>query len=238
MKKSIEQKFIDFKKRHKLSNAIITKMITEYANSDLEFARTYFSEQYGISIHVFYKARDYAVIFGLIGNETCKNLRIKTAENYKNNNEKSTPRASLNHFYKLTEERQKYFDSFSENEIRDMGSKYVAGVSVNKIAIAYDTGEYTVKYLLSKGVVELIFDGTTVKKMVNMLGPKINGILKKRETNKRELLNCLLLEIKFLTQQIKCYKAYIKFSGNPLSKEDVEKRLSDVMEMYNKALQL
>lgn len=238
MKKTLQQKFIDFKNRHNLSNEKITKMITEYANSSLEFARTYFSEQYGISIHVFYKARDYAVIFGLIDNETCRKLRIKTAENYKSNNVQNTSRASLNHFYKLTEERQKYFSGFSENEILDMGNKYVEGVGVKKIAIAYDTGEYTVRYLLSKGVVELIFDGDTVKAITQMLGPKIYGILQKRETNKRALLDCLLLEIKFLTQQTKCYDAYIRLSKESFSKEDVEKRLSDVTEMYNKALQL
>lgn len=238
MEKSIEKKFLDFKKRHNLSNQIIIKMITEYATSNLEFARTYFSDKYGISIHTFYKARDYAVIFGLVDNEICRRLREKTAANYKQNNTKNTARASLLHFYDLTKEREKIIDGFSENEIRDIGLKYFCGISVEKIAICYDVGEYVIRSLLSKGIIELIFDREIVDGIYARVGPRLNGILQKRENNKQALLECMKLEIQYLTQRLKCNEAYLKFSKDDLSEEDVKRKLSDVTEMYEKALQL
>lgn len=238
MKKSIEKKFLDFKKRHNLSNQIIIKMITEYATTNLEFARTYFSNEYGISISTFYKARDYAVIFGLVDNEICRKLREKTAANYKRNNSKNTARASLIHFYDLTKERQKLINRFSEVEICDIGLKYCSGVSVEKIAICYDVGEYVIRSLLSKGIVELIFDRETVNGIYARVGPRLNSILQKRENNKRILLECMKLEIQYLTQRLKCNNAYLKFSKDNLSEEDVKNKLSAVTEMYEKALQL
>lgn len=238
MKKSMIQKFLDFKNRHNLSNAIITKMITEYANSDLEKARTYFAEKYRISVSVFYKCRDFAVIFGLVDNATCKKLRNKTATNYSMNNSKSTARASLMHFEELLKERKEVFNGFSENEIKDIGQKYIEGVSVQKIAICYDVGEYAIKYLLGKGVVELILDGDTVKRISAMLGVSVNEILQKREKNKKALVECLMAEINFLNQQIKCYDAYMRIAKDKQSKEDLQKKLSETKVMYQKALQL
>jgi len=236
MKKSIEKKFLDFKNRNSLSNEIITKMITEYANSSLEFARSYFANEYGISHHVFYKARDYAVILGFVDNEICKKLCIKTATNCKNNNTQSSNRASLSHFNELMNERQRFLSRFSEKDIQDIGYKYISGVSVKKIAIAYDIGEYTIRCLLRKGVVELIYDGDIVKILVSMLGSKMDAILEKREKNKQILLECLALEIKCLKQRLKCNAAYNRISHKTMSNDDVSKQLSSVMEMYNKAL--
>ena len=93
--KSIYKQFLDFKKRHNLSNELISKIANEYANSDLELARTHFSEKYGISQHTFYKARDFAIVFCLVDKKTFYQIRQKSTTNYKNNNEKNSAARAL-----------------------------------------------------------------------------------------------------------------------------------------------
>ena len=73
--KSDLQKFNDFKKRHSLSYQDIARIAEEYAYSDDECARTHFSEKYKISVGVFYKARDFAVICYLIDDDVCERLK-------------------------------------------------------------------------------------------------------------------------------------------------------------------
>lgn len=238
MNKSIIKKFSDFKTRHNLSNEIIANMISEYANSDLCFARTYFKEKYGISTNVFYKARDFAVIFWLIDNRTCQKVRNKAAANYRSNNVQHTAKNCLAHFDELLQKRKEVISSFSDNEIRDIGYKYISGVTVSKIAIAYDVGEYVINHLIAKGIVELIFDKITVIEIQKQVGPALNDILKKREKNKQILLECFSLQIEALKRKLNCYNAYVRFSTDVPSKDILEKELSDTIKMYNKALQL
>ena len=67
MGKPIQDQFADFKGKHKkLTNAKINQIAFEYANSAPEFARTYFSQKYGISQTVFYRVLEFAIICGLV----------------------------------------------------------------------------------------------------------------------------------------------------------------------------
>lgn len=238
MNKSIIKKFLDFKIRHNLSNEIIAKMISEYANSDSSFARTHFSEKYDISTHTFYKARDFAIIFWLVDNQTCQKVRNKAAKNYSSNNVQHTSRESLAHFEYLLEQRRDVINSFSDNEIRAIGFKYINGISVDNIAIAYDVGAGIINTLISKGIIEFIFDISIVKAIQKRIGPRLDSILEKRENNKKVLLYCLNLQIESLKQKINCYKVYSRIMENVPSKDILEKELSDTIKMYNKALQL
>lgn len=238
MKKSILDKFADFKNRHDFSNSQIVQMVTEYANSDLEFARTFFKEKYNISEHVFYKARDYAVIFCLVGSSTCNKLRIKSAQNYSRNNDSNSARGSLAHFDELIKERQNFLNSFSANDIRHIANKYVESVSVQDIAIAYDTGEFAIKRLLKKGIEKLILDAEVVKQLYAKLGASLDELLKKREANKKALLDCIEAEMKFLKMQIDIYDLYFMDSQDKPSLQDLNSKLSNAQKKYKEALQL
>ena len=133
-KKSIVKQFEDFKLKHSLTNRDITKIAREYANSDYDLARSFYMEKYRISQSVFYKIRDYAVIFCLIDEESCKRLKNKTLWNYERNNPNGTITGPENHLSELYEKRKEFLDSFSENDIKDIAYKYAEGVSTENIA--------------------------------------------------------------------------------------------------------
>lgn len=235
MAKSIYQKFLDFKVRHNLDNETIAKIAIEYANSNLELARTHFTDKYNITQHIFYKIRDYAVIFCLIDDSICKKLLAKASENYSKNNEKNSSVAPIAHFDDLLIERQKFLNGFSPNEIRDIGNKYVEGMSVENIAKAYDTGPFAIQRLLKKGIIMLIFDSDTVNQISVIAKGNTESILQKRKTNKKFLLDCYQAEILSLNLQIKNYDLLM----NPKPTiEDLKENLQNATKMYNEALQL
>ena len=236
MNKSIMEQFADFKTRHSLSNQDITKMITEYSNTELDLARSYFSEQYKISKSVFYKARDFAVIFCLIDEETCKKLKRKTIANYKRNNPKQTTNGPVLHFAELCVQRQKLLDTFSDNEIKDIAYKYEEGISLKNIAFAYEIGEYGIKMLLKKGLVLLIVDGDTTRAISKRLGSKLDNILTLRENNKQKVLDCVRKEIELLNLQIENYDIYYRNEKEKPSKEVLQKRLEELVKKEKEIL--
>lgn len=238
MAKSIYQKFLDFKVRHNLSNEVITKIATEYANSTLELARTHFSEKYNITESTFYKTRDYAVIFCLVDDRICKKLCEKSAANYSKNNEKNSSVAPLAHFDDLLIERQNFLNGFSPNEIRDIGNKYAEGMSVQNIAKSYETGPFAVQHLLKKGIIMLIFDSDTVNQISIIAKGNIENILQKRKANKKFLLECYQSEILFLNLQIKSYDLYFRNCSKPPTLESLKEKLLNATKMYNETLRL
>jgi len=238
MKKSIYKKFLDFKTRHNLSNETITQIATEYADSNLELARSHFSDKYNISEHTFYKARDYAIIFCLVDDVTYKKIREKSSTNYRSNNEKNSAVSSIAHFDELLVMRQEYFNGFSNNEILDIGYKYVTGVKIKYIAVAYDTGEYAIKKLLKKGIVELIFDSYYADQINVFARGSLDKLMKQREANKKNLLDCIQNQIVFLKSQIKYYNLYFRNSQNKPDLKSINEELQNAIKMYNETLRL
>ena len=238
MEKSIIDKFEDFKARNSLSNSIIVKMVTEYANSGPDLACTHFSEKYEISKNVFYKARDYAIICCLVDNHICKRVKNKSINNCERNNPKKSGRKSLMYFEGLYTKRQDFLKSFSDNEIKDIAYKYAEGVSPSIIAIGYDTGEFAIKWLLKKGIALLIVDAKTTEIISKMLGNKLNEILQIRERNKNYLLACNEKEIEFLKMQLDCYNLYLRIIEESPKLEDLQKNLSDEIKRREKILRL
>jgi len=240
MKKSIYEKFLDFKTRHGLSNEKIAQIATEYANSNLELACSYFSDKYDISEHTFYKVRDYAIIFCLVDKETYKQIKQKSSTNQKNNinNTKKNAASSIAYFDELLVKQQEFLDGFSNNEILDIAHKYVEGISKKNIAIAYDTGEYAIQLLLKKGVVKLILDSKIVNQLSTIVGDSLDKTLKQRESNKKVLLNCMQTKISFLKSQISCYDLYFRNSESKPSLESLIEELANAIKMYNETLRL
>ena len=240
MGKSIVKKFYDFKVRNGLSNETIVQIVTEYANSSLELARTHYSEKFDISERTFYKCRDYAVICCLVDNQTCKRLRAKAATNCSSHNPKKSSVAPIAHFEELIANREIFISEFSAYEILDIAHKYTEGVTLKNIAIAYETGELGIQKLLKKGIVDLIYDASLTKQISNMIGPSLNGILQERELSKKFLLNCIRKEIDFLEAQIACYNIYFRNSNSKSkpSLETLEKNLANASKMYEETLKL
>ena len=239
-KKSLYQKFLDFKTRHNMSNEEIAKIALEYANTDLTFSRSYFMDKYNISDHVFYQTRDFAIIFCLVDKGTYERIKKKSSTNQKNNVNNTSNRSttSVAYFDELLVKQQEFLDEFSKNEIIDIGKKYVEGISLKNIAIAYDTGEYGIKRLLKKGIIELIFDNTIVSQISIMVGPALNRILQKRKINKERQLSNWQNKISSLRLQINHYDSYFKDSRTKPTLESLKQDLQKAIEMYNETLRL
>lgn len=230
MAKSVMQKFVDFKKRNSLSNAVIIKMAKEYANSDDECSMSYFADKYNISKSAFHKARDYAIICCLLDEVTYEKIKKKSSGNYRRNNPKNKADGSIKHFDYLKEQRKAFLETFTEKEIKDIACKYISGLAIDKIAVAYDTGEYAIKLLLYKGIVNLVIDKETVEEISKKLGTKITEMLTKRSENKKKLLACIENEITVINFQIKNYNLY--YSG--IKNKPTLKTLQDKLIMLEK----
>ena len=179
MPKSIVDRFVEFKCRHNLSTAKIQEMATEYANSGPDTARSYFVKKYGISEHVFYRARDFAVICMLVDYKTTNRILRKAASNYAEKNPERTMEKSISHSALLRNQRAEYFGSFTQKEIEDILYKYAEGIDLNKIATAYDTGVSAINFLLKKGLLlgyadEAIY--AAIRLRIKLLGRDINEI--------------------------------------------------------------
>lgn len=238
MKKDICKKFVDFKARYSLSNDAIAQVVTEYANSDTNFACSFYSSKYDIPKDAFYKARDYAIIIGLVDDKVWEKLKKKSSINSSRNNYQSSSRKTLAHYSQLLYERKQFLDSFSVEEIKDIGYKYLEGVGIKRIAIAYDCGEYAIKCLLRKGITSLIFDANTVKSINVFVGDELNQIMERREKNKEALLDCLQKQIAFLQSQIRCYDLYFVYSSNKPELSYLQDKYAKIIRFYEKVLLL
>lgn len=182
MKKPIYIKFLEFKRRHNLSNSVIQDMMTEYANSGPDTARSYFMNKYSISEHVFYRCRDFAIICMLVDGRTQKRLFKKAAFNSQEHNIHQSSRKSISYSEKLLMQREEFFNSFSQNDIQDICSKYAEGLPLEKIANNYETGIFCIKNLLKKGILlgyvdEYTFEAISLR--VRLLGRNINEVFGK-----------------------------------------------------------
>lgn len=238
MAKSINQKFLSFKKRHQLSNEDIVKITTEYATSSFELARTHFTNKYNLTRYAFYKARDYAIICCLVDYNLYKKIRKKSTANYKSNNDKNSETLSKAHFDELLVQQNEFLKEFSENEILDIGHKYAEGMTVKDISLLYEIGEFAVKRFLKKGIVEIIYDAELVSQIKKIVGPSLAPILKKREATKNILLNCHQHHIAYLEMQISYYDMFFRFESEKPSLESLENELKIARKKYKETLKL
>ena len=182
-KKSIVKQYVDFKTRNGLTTKVITALAREYANSGPDAARSYFMEKYDISEHVFYRARDFAVICMLVDSKTANRIMEKAAFNSKEHNTKNSSARSNQHARELKEKRAEFFSSFTQCEIVDICQKYADGVELSKIANAYDTGESCIKFLLRKGILAGYINEATYQLIdlrLKLKGRSIDELFKKR----------------------------------------------------------
>lgn len=239
MAKSINQKFLSFKKRHQLSNEDIVKIATEYANSSFELARTHFTNKYNITDYVFYQIRDYAIICCLVNRDLYERIKEKSSANYKSNNTKNSSASSIAHFDKLLVQQSQFLSEFSEKEILEIGLKYAEGVTVKKIAMAYETGELAIKKLLGKGIVNIIYDIDLVNQIKRIVGPtSLTPLLKMREANKNILINCHQHRIAALEMQVRYYDMFFRFESDKPSLESLENELKLARKKYKETLKL
>lgn len=241
MKTSIHEKFHRFLLRHNLTIVQVQEIITEYANTTPELARTFFKEKYGISEHVFYKCRDYAVICCIVDDKVCKLLRDKACFNSKTHNADQSCRASAIHHSDLLSQREEYLLSFLDADIRDIARKYAGGMSAAQIGLAYETGKYGINRLLIRGITDLIIDKKTLDAIFSRMPTSkqwLNKVLKSRKENLENLLYMYTTDVSILQYKIDNYSLYYRDEMDKPSLEELERQLQLAKKRYEIALEL
>lgn len=181
MKKDEHQKFQDFKLRHNLTNEYIAKIMSEYASSEDKFSCSYFCDKYKLTPHVFYKMRDYTIIFMLVSPITRKNIHEKAVRNQIGQNPTGTYNSSYRYYNKLLITRNNYLKSFSFTDIIQATTMYANNISIKEIAQKHDVSLEIVRTLIALALINRLIDEKTYhlikvrsdRIFLNMHGPHV-----------------------------------------------------------------
>ena len=135
-----------------------------YANSDLDYARAYFCNEYNISQSCYYKCLEYAVVHYLIDDVTFAKMEAKAAAN-QNRHFSGAGGTSLAKYKRLYGERCKEIaSSLPEKTIKDIAEDFGYEPDINKYSFSqmYDIPQLAVDFALEKAIVENIVDDETV----------------------------------------------------------------------------
>ena len=153
MKKSEYQKFQDFKVRHNVTDKQIVKIMADYANTTDEYAASFFATKYKISEYMFYRMRDFTIIFMLVDATVCQRIRNKAFRNQSGKNKSGNYTAANRHYQLLIKKRKEYLKSFSNEEIVLIAIDYANGDALYDIAKKHNISTYTVRKLLAIALV-------------------------------------------------------------------------------------
>ncbi len=241
MKAVTRNQFCKFLAAHNLTISTIVHMVNEYAHSDLDVAKSYLSEKYNISSHVFYKCRDYAIICNLVDSKCFKLIKQKSQKNYRSHNSSNTARASILHFYDLEKERKDYMQHYSIEEIHEVARLYASGIPIERIGEKFFTGKSGINQLLYRAVTELIIEKSFLDIIVKTMPGSdkfISEMLSVRRKKKDELLSIMSQEMQVLRYKIENYTSfYMRDDEKPLF-IDLQQELEKATQRYTKALML
>lgn len=149
MKKSEFQKFKDFKQQHNLTNTQIKQIMSEYANTEDEYSASFYAAKYNTTARVFYRMRDFTIIFMLVDAPVCKRIRDKSFRNQGSKNASGNCSSANKHYKYLIQKRKEYLNTFSNKEIGLIAVEYANGDALYDIAKKHNISTYTVRKLLA-----------------------------------------------------------------------------------------
>lgn len=131
----------------------------KYANSNEEFARSYFMKEYDISASCFYKILETTIIYNWVSDETVKKMEAKALINQKAHATEAGL-STRKHYAEMRQKRQEYILSlYTEKEIEDLAVKFAySPLSKKEFSEAEGISVGMLDKLLKKAIVELIVD--------------------------------------------------------------------------------
>lgn len=153
MKKSEYQKFQDFKKQHNLTDNQIIQIMNEYANTEDEYSASFYAAKYHTTPRIFYRMRDFTIIFMLVDATVCKRIRDKSFRNQGSKNASGNCSSANQHYKYLIQKRKEYLKNFSNEEIGLIAVEYANGDALYDIAKKHNISVYTVRKLLAIALV-------------------------------------------------------------------------------------
>lgn len=145
-------------------NEFCKKVTTQYANSEPQFARTYFCEIYEITVSCFYKVLEYAVVQNLVDDETVRKMMQKAIQN-QNLHKNGAGSSSIIKYAKMYTKRYKYIaETMPEEEVRTLARDFGDNPDITKaeFASAYGVSTKVIDYCLKRAIIEKIADDRTL----------------------------------------------------------------------------
>lgn len=144
------------------------KRIAEsYANSESQFARTYYIEHENISESCFYKVLERAVILNLVSEKTVDKMEKKAMQN-RSAHAKGAGMATREKYAMLRKKRNEYIIFlYSDEEIENLVTEFANNPEISKVEFAkkYDVSIQVLDTLLKKAITENIIDDETFAKI-------------------------------------------------------------------------
>lgn len=135
------------------------KIAEEYANSSLEFARSYFMDKYDITSSCFYKCLELAIIRNLITEDLIEKMERKSINNQKAHDTTAGAKTHLK-YYKMRKERDlNIFAEFSDNEIEKIAIEFAySKLKKAEFAKEKEISNRVIDLILKKAIEEAIVD--------------------------------------------------------------------------------
>ncbi len=204
------------------------KISQEYAKSELQFSRRYFTNYYNISQDCFYKILEYAIVKSLVSEEDAYSMRKKAIQNQKVRYPNAYA-SSVYHYQDILKKRYEYSLKLLSNEkIKQIAEQFVLNQeeSNKKISEKLNVEWGTIELAIAKAMKEDIVDKKTKAKLYeyflsNFSEEKIKEIAEtfaRSTLSKQEIAKNF--EIDSVTLDLALKKAIVE---NIISDEDFEK---------------
>lgn len=144
------------------------KIAEEYAKSDSQFARTYFTNQYNITVSCYYKMLEYAVVENLIENGIVTKMMNKAIANQRlHSNGEGGLSSNIKYQKMLVKRNKKVLDSFDDENIKKLALDFADNPDIGKqdLAAAYGITPRILEKLLEKAIVHNIVDDKTFEEI-------------------------------------------------------------------------
>lgn len=180
-------------------NKFCKKLTEEYANSETQFARTYFTKYYNISVDCYYKVLEHAVVTNLVEDIVVTKMMNKAVAN-QNLHKNGAGGSSIAKYARMYDQRCKFIaNSFTDKEIKRMAIDFGDNPDINKadLAASYGIARKVLELVLVRAIEENIADDKTVdaieRRSINNAKPEkkqitkdcFTALRKKREANKQ-----------------------------------------------------
>lgn len=182
-------------------NKFCKKLTEEYSRSEAQFARTYFTQQYNISVSCYYKILEHAIIDNLVEDVVVERMENKAAKNQSAHNESAGGSTRVKYARLKAKRYQNIAESISNEEIKDAARDFADNPDISKqdIASSYGWNKRVLDIILLKAIVDNIADDRTVDSIerrsvnnaesekVQMTKNYFVALRKKREASKKEI---------------------------------------------------
>lgn len=132
-----------------------TKLATQYANSEAQFARSYFTEYFNITASCYTKLLETAVIHNFVTDKMVDKMEKKAIAN-QNLHSEGAGSTSINHYAELRAKRKNYIVStFSDEDVIKVINEFDSLViSKHELAEKYNVNTKIIDLIIKKGIVE------------------------------------------------------------------------------------